>query len=104
MSGNRDEYIEKLKAKLDEWGVDIEKLQSRAGEMAATARKECDEQISNLRVRRQDLEKKLRVLAGEAETAWKDMKVGIDAAADALGAAVKAARTRFSATATSTKK
>ena len=95
MSGRRDQYVGKLKTKLDEWNADIDRLQEKAAQAAAAARKEYDEQIGGLRDRRGDLEEKLRALAVTAGSAWEDMREGVDGAAEALGAAIRAAKARF---------
>ena len=100
----RDEYVGKLKAKLDAWNADIDRLKTRAEGAAAATRKEYQEHIGNLQARRKDFEEKLHKLGQAAESAWEDMKSGADTAAEALGAAVKSAKARFGASAAAKRK
>ena len=98
MSGKksaRDEYVEKLKGKLDEWNGDIDTLKARGEDIAATARNEYHEHIQALQARRGEFQEKLHEVSEAAEAAWEDMKVGVDGAADALRAAIRAAKKRF---------
>lgn len=95
MESRRDEYLRKLKIKLDEWNADIDRLENRLQSAADAARREYQDQISHLRARCEDLERKSQGLRSAAEEAWEDVKVGVDAAADALGSAIRSARERF---------
>ena len=99
MDGKRDDYVNRLKAKLDDWNADIDRLEARLGDLAETARQECKEQIAQLRARRQDCETRVHGLSEAAAEAWEDMKAGLDVAAEALGSAIKAARERFGSSA-----
>jgi len=95
MDNRRDAYVQKIKDKLDEWSADIGRFEARLDEVADTARREYREQVENLRTRREECEARLRELRLETGDAWEDLKAGVDAAADALGAALKSARERF---------
>lgn len=95
MGTKRDEYVRKLKEKLDEWNQDIDELRERAELAAAAARREYDEQLPRLETRRKELEQRLRALGDATESAWNELKVGVDEAADALASAIRAAKQRF---------
>jgi len=95
MGSQRDQYVNNLKERLDEWNRDIDGLEVRARELASTAREQYEEQMRNLRSRRGDLEARLDSMSGAAEDAWEDLKGGAEAAAETLGSAIRAARARF---------
>ena len=49
MSDTRDAYVEKMKAKLDEWNADIAKLEAQAKQKEADARVSYQDQIETLK-------------------------------------------------------
>ena len=49
----KDQYVQKLHAKLDEWSAEIDKLQAKADKTSAESRIEYQKQIKNLQQRRQ---------------------------------------------------
>lgn len=95
MGTKRDEYVRKLKERLDDWNQDMAELGKRAEAAAAAARKEYDEHLGSLDVRRKELEQRLRVLGDAAESAWDEMKVGVDEAAEALASSIRVAKQQF---------
>jgi uncharacterized coiled-coil DUF342 family protein len=93
----KDKYVQKLHAKLDEWSAEIDKLKAKADEVEADSRVEYQKQIQNLKQRRQEAEKKMAELrsSGEGAGAWQDLKAGAQQAWDSMEAALKSARTKF---------
>jgi uncharacterized coiled-coil DUF342 family protein len=85
-----------MKAKLDEWNAEIAKLEAKAKQKEADARKDLEEQIENLKAKRSEANEQLEQMSSAGESAWNDMKSGVERAADALGDALNAARSRFS--------
>ena len=104
MGSTRDEYVSKLKAKLDEWNADMDRLMAKAESLAAAARQECEEHVGDLRSRRADLEAKLHELSTAAEGVWHDLKAGVDGAAESLAEAIRSARKRFTSSEAAGKK
>jgi hypothetical protein len=51
---NRDAYVRKLKAKLDEWNAEIDKLQAKAELAEAEAKIEYEKQLADLRAKQPD--------------------------------------------------
>ena len=51
---DRSEYVDKMKAKLDEWNADIDKMQAKAKEAQADARIEYDKQLVEMRKQRDE--------------------------------------------------
>jgi hypothetical protein len=78
MSEKRDAYVQKLKAEMDEWNAEIDKLTVRADQAEAQAKIEYQKRIEKLEKNRKDLEVKISALQQAGESAWEDLKAGID--------------------------
>ena len=94
MSG-RDEYIRKMQAKLEEWNAEIGTLTAKAGEVTADVKNEYWEQIEALKAKQANARQKIEELQQAGESAWGDMKSGIELAWTAMGEAIGSARSRF---------
>lgn len=92
---NKDEYIEKARAQLDQWNAEIEKLKAKANEAESDAKIRYQKQIEELRAQRDEAEKKMKEMQRAGDDAWQDMKAGFDKAWDDLGKAFENARSRF---------
>jgi uncharacterized coiled-coil DUF342 family protein len=95
MTEKRDAYVQKLRAKLDEWNAEIDKLAAKADQAEAEAKIEYYRQVEDLRAKRKDVEDKMAELQQAADGAWEDLKAGIESAWDSLGNALKSAASRF---------
>ena len=93
---DKDAYVQKLHAKLDEWNAEIDKLKVKADKAEADSRAEYKQQVENLQNKREDAEKKLREIREASEGAWEDLKTGVQGAWDSMEAALKSARSKFS--------
>lgn len=91
----KEEYIEYLHIKLDEWSRDIDTLKEKVNDVDQESRAELDNQIGLLKMKRNELGDKINDLRQSGAGAWEDMKSGIDLAGDAMSAAVKSATSRF---------
>lgn len=91
----REEYIRKMQAKLEEWNADIDALTKKAGEVSADLKVEYAEQIELLKVKQALARQKIEELQNSGESAWKDLKSGIELAWAAIGEAVDSAKSRF---------
>ena len=78
MSAKRDAYVEKLKAQLDEWNADIDKLAAKAAQGEAKAKTEYQNQLDDLRTQRDDARDKLSAMQQAGEGAWEDLKEGLE--------------------------
>ena len=94
MSG-RDEYVRKMQAKLDEWNAEIDTLTAKAGKATTDIRNEYNEQIVELKVKQAAARKKIEELQHSGESAWEDLKSGIELAWTAMGEAIDSAKSRF---------
>ena len=91
----REKYIQKMKAKLEEWNADIAKLEKKADAAEAELKQKYHQQIVRLRAQREEAAAKLHELQGAGDSAWQDLKAGVEMAWDALGEAVDSAFKRF---------
>lgn len=92
---DKETYEKKLKAQLDAWQAEIDKLRAQAQEAQADARVRYHDQIENLRRHRDDVEGKLKELQAAQSEAWKDIKAGADRAWDDMSRAMTDAMNRF---------
>lgn len=95
MSEKRDAYVQKMKAKLDEWNADIAKLEAKARQKDAEAREDVEGRIEELKAKRKTVEDDLDKLRQAGSDAWEDLKAGFEMAADSLGESLRSARSRF---------
>ena len=70
---NREEYIEKTKAKLDQWNAEIDKMQARMEEAQADAKIEYQKQLKGMRKQRDEAEARLKELRESSDAAWEDI-------------------------------
>ncbi len=92
---NRDDYVEKMKAKIDEWNADLAKLEARSREAEADMRLKYDQQIQELREQRQKTEERLKELQRAGEESWEQMRDGMESAWDEMNRAFREAADRF---------
>jgi outer membrane murein-binding lipoprotein Lpp len=92
---NREEYIHKMQAKLEEWNSEIDTLTAKAGEVATDVKNEYHEQIESLKEKQASARLKIEELQHSGEGAWGDMKTGIELAWTSMGEAIDSARSRF---------
>jgi len=86
---------ERLEEQLKEWGVDLEKLKSRANKAKADARTEIDREVSTLRAKLNEAHKNLEELKTTGGAASMEMKKGIESAWAELKRAFDGAKARF---------
>lgn len=88
-------YEKKLRAQLDEWNSEIDRLKAKAESAEADAQLEYYKHIEELRTRQEAARTKLEELENASEDAWEDLKAGVESAWDDLGQAIRSAATRF---------
>jgi len=91
----KEQYIEKAKAKLDQWNAEIDRVQAKAKAAEADAKIEYQKQLEEMRVKRDEAEARLKELRDASDDAWTDMKAGFDRAWDSLSSAFDTAMARF---------
>jgi len=91
----RDAYVKKLEAKLEEWDAEIDKLQAKMKGSQADALRNYEEHLKELRAMRKDTLEKMEEVRGASEGAWQDMKAGVEQAWTGLQDAFSKALRRF---------
>jgi len=92
---SKDEYVRKMQAKLQEWNEEIDVLTAKASEVTAEVKHEYSEQIEALQAKQAVARQKMEELQQAGESAWVDLKAGIELAKTAMGEAIDSARSRF---------
>lgn len=92
---DRDAYVQEMKAKLDDWNAQIDKLSAKADAAQADTKLEYNKQVEALKKQREEALQRLNELQSAAESAWEDMRAGMDAAQDKMTSALKNAASRF---------
>jgi chromosome segregation ATPase len=92
---DRDEHLDKFKAKLDEWNAEIDKLESNARKAQAGAKAQYDKQLALLREMRDDAQKNFSEMQNATTEAWDVMLQGTEKAWHAWINAFDDARSKF---------
>jgi uncharacterized coiled-coil DUF342 family protein len=95
ISNIKDDYTRKMHSKLDQWGAEIDALSAKADQAEAQARVEYHKQIAALHSKKDEARNRLTELENASESAWGDMKSGVEAVWDSVGEAVNSAKSRF---------
>lgn len=91
----KDAYVQKMKAKLDEWNAEIDKLKAKADQAGAEARIEYYNEIEDLKDKQKAAEQKLDGLRRAGDGAWQDLRRGIENAWEDMRTALQSATSRF---------
>ncbi|RDB42501.1 hypothetical protein DU490_12685 [Halomonas sp. DQ26W] len=75
---NRDEFVEQMKARLDEWNAEIDELAARARHASDEARVKYEEDIERLKQRRDETRRRLDELQHASEAAWDSLRQGME--------------------------
>jgi uncharacterized coiled-coil DUF342 family protein len=95
MGKNSEEYIDKLAAQLKEWSAKIDELESKARAAKTDVKTGYDNQIKQLKDKRDAATQKLQELKGASTDAWDTLKAGAETAWADLKNAVTSAKERF---------
>ena len=93
---DRQYYEEKLKAKLDEWQANIDKMRAQARQAEADSRKQMEEEIDKLGTRRDEMVDQLEKLQKSNAAAWTEVKTGAEKAWHDMNEALERARKHYS--------
>ena len=91
----RNEYVEQLKNKLDEWNVDLAKWEEKARGKKNDLTIDYEMKLEDLRKNREEVTAKLKEVQASSEEAWKDLKAGAVSAWAAMREAFDKAKTHF---------
>ena len=88
---NRDEYVKKLKSRLDQWNAEAARWEKRADKIKG-------KQLEQFQLRRDEAMYNLKLLENASAAAWNDFSAGCDAAWINLQDAYADARRHFEKT------
>jgi DNA anti-recombination protein RmuC len=71
-------YTEKLEAKLREWSNEFDRLKEKVGGSETKIREECHKIIEELRIKREDIKKRIREMKEASGETWEELKYGTD--------------------------
>jgi uncharacterized coiled-coil DUF342 family protein len=91
----RDEYVARLKEKLDDWNEDIDKLEAKADHVKEDVKEKYAEEIESVKKHRDIVKEKTMELVDSSEEAWQELKTGVEAAWDKLTEAIDRAHSKF---------
>jgi uncharacterized coiled-coil DUF342 family protein len=92
---SREEYINKLASQLKEWSAKIDELESKASAAKADVKTGYENQIRQLKDKRDAATSRLQELKGASTDAWGALKAGAETAWADLSNAVTAAKEKF---------
>ena len=92
---NRDEYVQKLKAQLDQWNAEVTKWEARAKAAQDSVKAGYEQQLTVYRSRRDEGVAQLQRLQAASGQAWSEMTKGVDGAWQAMREAFERARSQF---------
>jgi len=92
---SREEYIDQLAAQLKEWSVKIDELESKARTAKADVKTGYENQIKQLKDKRDAATQRLQELKGASADAWDALKAGAETAWADLNKSITAAKEKF---------
>jgi predicted nucleic acid-binding Zn-ribbon protein len=75
---SRDEYVAKIKGQLDDWNVEIGKLEEKLGNAGDETRKELQPYMIKAKEARDALVSKLNELKDSSEATWESSKDDVE--------------------------
>jgi hypothetical protein len=92
---DKELYLQKMRAHLDEWKADVDILKAKASRTSADAQLKMNKQIEMLESKIEEGKTKLSELSSASEDAWESLKEGVESAWDSLRSAVSDAAAKF---------
>ena len=92
---SKEAYQKRLQAQLEEWDARLDVFAAKARNATAEARINYENELEVLKVKRAAAHEKLQELGKRGETAWAEMKDGVEKAWDDMGKAIEKAAARF---------
>jgi DNA repair ATPase RecN len=91
----RDAFVNRLKAQLDEWNADLDRLEARMRGAETGLKMKYEERMAALRRQRDEAKRRLSQIQEAAEDSWEHLKQGTEDAWAALKGAVARALDEF---------
>ena len=92
---SRDEWVERAKAKLDEWNAELDELEAKAQAAKADQKTRYDSLISDLREYRDRARRRLEEIEESGDSAWAELKESAEKAWNTLSTGFRAAVEEF---------
>ena len=92
---SREEYVQKMKAQLDQWNAEVAKWEEKSKSAQADMKVRYEKQLETFRSRRDEAMYQLHQVQVASSEAWMDMMKGADGAWKAMGEAFLKARSHF---------
>lgn len=86
---NKQSFIDKMKARLDQWDTEIKNLEAKADSLKMEFNEEYKEQIEDLKKLRDETNLKIQKLQNNSGEAWKELKDGIENSTRTLGDSIR---------------
>ena len=91
----REEYVQQLKDKLDEWNAKLDELKLQAKLAEMENREKLDMEIETYQARRDEIRARLEEMRTSGEEAFHDLRQGAEQAFEALKESFYNARSHF---------
>jgi uncharacterized coiled-coil DUF342 family protein len=91
----KDEFMLKIHSRLDQCKNEIDALITKVDQTEEQVQAKFRKQIEALHSKRDEVHKKLHELEQASESAWEDMKLGIEIALGDISEAINSAISRF---------
>lgn len=91
----KNQYIEKAKARIAQWDAEIDKMKAKTDEAEADAKIEYQKQLDEMRTQRDKANARLTELRNASDDAWEDMMSGFVKAWDDISNAFTNAASRY---------
>ena len=91
----KEVYEQKIQAQVDEWDAEILKLKAQASKTTADVQINMNNQIKELRQKKETVNAKLIQLKEASEDSWEDLKVGIEEGLDLLKTTVDSILSKY---------
>jgi peptidoglycan hydrolase CwlO-like protein len=78
LSREKDQYVNELQARIDEYQVKIDALSEKAGAMTGTAKDDLDRKIATLKAKQEEARGKIEQIKAATEETWDKVKAGSD--------------------------
>jgi uncharacterized coiled-coil DUF342 family protein len=92
---SREEYIGIMSKQLKEWSAEIDELESQLSTSSAEMKAAYEQQILDIKNKRDGMSRKLQEIRGSSGEAWKTLATGLDNAWDVFKIAFKSAKDKF---------
>lgn len=92
---NREQFIQKMKAQLDQWSIEIDKLTVRTETAQAEAKRTYQAQLDVLKRQREAAKLKLHELQSSSEDAWESVRESMDFTWESITKSIKDAMSHF---------